>query len=123
MAIGFALGYWVPVPFLPAVACGLAGYFLGRRRRAREAVTMGQALSQLLPRGAVAIVAVVEEHMIGPMNGQLGLALRTTALPLEEPELLDLARALVRGHPDIAEALEHRAQELAVRRRDFPDAP
>jgi hypothetical protein len=122
-AIGFALSYWIPIPLLPAVVGGVAGYLVGRRRRDREAVTLGKSLSQFLPRGAVAVVAVVEERMIGPLNGQLGLALRTTALPLDDPELLQLARALVRGNPDIADVLAEQARAQEARRREFPDTP
>lgn len=123
VAAGFALSYWVAVPFLPAAVGGIIGYLYGRSRREREARTLGRQLADFLPRGASAIVAVVDECVIGQLNRQLGLALRTTVLPLDEPELLRLAQALVRGHAEIEEALAERAEAQATRDRDFPDVP
>lgn len=123
VAVGFALNYWIAVPMIPAVVGGAIGYLYGRSRRERQARTLGRELTGFLPLGASAIVAVVAEPLIGQLNRRLGLALRTTVLSLDEPELLQLAQALVRGHTELEEALAERADAQAARERDFPELP
>lgn len=123
IALGFAASYWVPVPFLSAAIGGAIGWFVGRRMRDRESAILSAALAEVVPRRAVAIVAVVDDRLIGMLNAELGLALRTHAMLLDDPEILSLARALVRGNTTVGEDLEELAEAQRVHRRDFPDAP
>ena len=105
-AVGVVLGVVVGAPLVMAAVGGLVGAGAGRRIGRREVEGIVSSVGDIVPVGATALIAVVEEESLPTVRAAMGRALRSAGRVLDEGPLIDCARRFVRGNPDVMEALD-----------------
>ena len=105
-AVGVVLGVVVGAPLVVAAAGALVGAGVGRRIGRREVEGIVSSIADIVPVGATALVAVVEEESLLDVRAAMGRALRSSGRVLDEGPLIDCARRFVRGNPGVMEALD-----------------
>ncbi len=105
-AAGIVVGVVLGGPLLGAVVGAAVGGMLGQRAGRREIEVLVAAVSDTVPVGGTALVAVVVEGQLPLVRAAMTRALRTSGRVLDEGPLTTCARSLVRGNPTAMEALD-----------------
>jgi hypothetical protein len=108
LAVGLAAGLGTQLMWVTGLIGASVGALVGYDDRATEVREIGSLLSEAVPPGGYAVVAIAAQDLAARLSQQFDLALDTRVIPISGRRMSELARRLARGNSSVTSALDER---------------